>query len=99
VEHLPSCIRAACSPLIKLKNDSETHRVKDCLQIVDFFHALEHAGHVLDALIGKSHPDYKKLLGRWTKRLLKDKVQSLIKEVRQQCAGKPQSAAVEQALG
>jgi len=72
---------------------------KDYLQIVDFFHAMEHAGHVLDALIGKSHPEYKKRLRRWAKRLLKDKVQSLIKEVRQQCAGKPQSAAVEQALG
>ncbi len=36
---------------------------------------------------------------RWAKRLLKDKVQALIGEVRQQCAGKPQSAAVEQALG
>jgi len=59
---------------------------KDYLQIVDFFHAMEHAGHVLDALIGKSHPEYKKRLRRWAKRLLKDKVQSLIKEVRQQCA-------------
>ncbi len=72
---------------------------KDYPQIVDFFHAMEHAGHVLDALIGKSHPEYKKQLRRWAKRLLKDKVQSLIKEVRQQSAGKPQSAAVEQALG
>ena len=72
---------------------------KDCLQIVDFFHALEHAGHVLEALIGKAHPDYKKRLRRWAKRLLKDKVLSLIQEARQQSAGKPQSAAVEQALG
>jgi hypothetical protein len=72
---------------------------KDCLQIVDFFHAMEHAGHVLEALIGKSHPDYKKLLRRWAKRLLKDKVQALIKGARQQCAGQPQAAAVEQALG
>jgi hypothetical protein len=72
---------------------------KDCLQIVDFFHAMEHAGHVLDALIGKSHPDYKKRLRRWAKRLLKDKVQALIKEARQKCAGQPQAAAVEQALG
>jgi hypothetical protein len=72
---------------------------KDCLQIVDFFHAMEHAGQVLDALIGKTHPDYKKQLRRWSKRLLKDKVQALIKETRQQCAGKPQAAVVEQALG
>jgi hypothetical protein len=72
---------------------------KDYLQIVDFFHALEHAGLVLDALIGKAHPDYKKQLQRWAKRLLKDKVLSLIEETRQQCEGKPQSAAVEKALG
>ncbi len=32
---------------------------KDCTQIVDFFHAMEHAGLVLDALIGKAHPDHK----------------------------------------
>ena len=72
---------------------------KDCVQIVDFFHAMEHAGRVLEAWIGKTHPDYKKRLRRWAKRLLKDKVQSLIQETRQQCAGTPQAAAVEQALG
>lgn len=72
---------------------------KDCLQIVDFFHALEHAGQVLEALIGKTHPDYKKRLRRWAKRLLNDKVQDLIKETRQQCAGQPRAAAVEKALG
>jgi len=72
---------------------------KDCLQIVDFFHALEHAGLVLEAWIGKNHPDYKKRLRRWAKRLLKDKVQALIEETRQQCAGQPSAALVEQALG
>jgi len=45
---------------------------KDCIQIVDFYHALEHAGLVIDALIGKDHPDYKSRLRRWAKRLLKD---------------------------
>ena len=72
---------------------------KDCLQIVDFFHAMEHAAQVLEALIGKTHPDYKKRRRRWAKRLLKDQVQSLIKEARQQGAGQPQAEAVEQALG
>ena len=72
---------------------------KDCLQIVDFYHAMEHAGHVLNAWIGKGHPQYKKRLRAWAKRLLKDKVQALIKETRQHCAGTPQEAAVEQALG
>ncbi len=72
---------------------------KDCLQIVDFFHALEHAGLVLEALLGKNHPDYKRRRRRWAKRLLKDKVQTLIQETRLQCAGQPAAAAVEKALG
>jgi hypothetical protein len=49
--------------------------------------------------IGKPHPDYKEQLRCWAKRLLKDKVQALIEEPRQQCAGQPAAAAVEQALG
>jgi hypothetical protein len=72
---------------------------KDQLQIVDFFHAMEHAGQVLAALIGKEHPEYKKRLRRWAKRLLKDKVQDLIQEARRECTGQPQAAAVEEALG
>jgi hypothetical protein len=72
---------------------------KGCVQIVDFYHAMEHAGLVLSALIGKDHPDYKKRLRRWAKRLLKDKVQDLIKETRKECADKPQAAEVEKELG
>jgi hypothetical protein len=72
---------------------------KDQLQIVDFFHAMEHAGKVLEALIGKDHPNYKKRLRRWARRLLKDKVQDLIEQSRQECAGQPQAAGVEEALG
>jgi len=76
---------------------------KDCfkgsVQIVDFYHAMEHAGHVLDALIGKQHPDYKKRLRRWAKRLLKDKVEVLIEETRKECAGQPSAAEVEKQLG
>ena len=71
---------------------------KDCLQIVDFYHALEHAGLVLAALIGKDHADYKKRLGRWAKRLLQDKIQALIDETRQECAGESHALAVEEAL-
>jgi hypothetical protein len=71
---------------------------KGCIQIVDFFHAMEHAGLVLEALIGKAHPDYPSRLRRWAKRLLKDKVEDLIKQVRQECAGKPLAQAVEKAL-
>jgi hypothetical protein len=72
---------------------------KDCVQIVDFYHALEHAGSVVAAGIGKEHPDYKAQLRRWAKRLLKDQVQALIDQTRKLCAGKPQAEAVEKELG
>jgi hypothetical protein len=72
---------------------------KDAVQIVDFFHGLEHAGQVLDALQGKNHPEREARLGRWAKRLLNDKVESLIAETRQASAGTPQAQAVEAALG
>jgi hypothetical protein len=69
-------------------------------QIVDFYHALEHAGRVLVALLGrKDHPDYKTRLGRWAKRLLNDKVEQLIAQARAECASKPQAVAVEKELG
>jgi hypothetical protein len=71
----------------------------NAIQIVDFYHALEHAGKVLVALLGsKEHPDYKKRLGAWAKRLLKDQVEKLIAETRKECAGKPPAAAVEKEL-
>jgi hypothetical protein len=70
------------------------------IQIVDFYHALEHAGKVLVALLGsKEHPDYKARLGRWAKQLLQDKVEKLIAQARQECLGKSQAAAVEKELG
>ena len=70
------------------------------LQIVDFYHALEHAGQVLVALLGsKEHPDYKTRLGRWAKGLLKNQVEKLIAQARQECAGPAQAEAVEKALG
>jgi hypothetical protein len=72
---------------------------KDGLPIVDFYHAMEHAGPVLAALIGKKQPDCKKRLRRWAKQWLKDNVQSLIQQARQECAGQPRAAAVEAALG
>jgi hypothetical protein len=72
---------------------------KDCVQIVDFYHAMEHAGRVLDALLGKNHPERKARQRRWAKRLLKDKVETLIKETRQACATHPQTQAVLDELG
>jgi hypothetical protein len=72
---------------------------KDSVQIVDFYHAVEHAGEVLEALLGKQHPDYKTRQRRWAKRLLKDQVEALIQETRRACAGQAQETAVEKALG
>jgi hypothetical protein len=72
---------------------------QEAVQIVDFYHAVEHAGQVLAALIGKDHPDYRKRQHRWAKRLLKDKVRHLIEEARQECAGKSNEGKVKKALG
>jgi len=70
------------------------------IQIVDFYHALEHAGRVLEALLGsKEHPDYPKRLRRWAKQLLKDRVDKLIVQTRQECLGKSRAGAVEKELG
>jgi len=70
------------------------------IQIVDFYHALEHAGQVLVALLGsKEHPDYKTRLGRWARQLLKDGVEKLIAQTRKECAGKSQAEVVEKELG
>lgn len=80
------------------------HMGRDCfgtaIQIVDFYHALEHAGKVLALLLGsKEHPEYKRRLHRWAKQLLKDQVDKLIEQARQECAGKSQAQAVEKELG
>jgi hypothetical protein len=69
------------------------------LQIVDFFHALEHAGQVLVALLGsKEHPDYQKRLTHWAHWLLQDKVERLIAQARRDGAGPVQVQAVEKEL-
>jgi len=69
-------------------------------QIVDFYHAMEHAGKVLVALLGsKEHPDYKTRLGRWAKKLLNNQIEQLIAQTRKECAGKAQTEAVEKELG
>lgn len=70
------------------------------LQIVDFYHALEHGRKVLQALLGsKEHPDFKKRLGRWARQLLRDKVEQLIAAARKECAGTTRAEAVEKELG
>jgi hypothetical protein len=72
---------------------------KDEIQIVDFFHAMDHAGKVLQALLGnKEHPEYKRRLRRWAKRLLKDGVEKLIAQTRQEAIAGRCSVAVEETL-
>lgn len=80
------------------------HMGRDCfgtaVQIVDFYHALEHAAKVLMALLGsKEHPDFKRRLRRWAKRLLKDQVEQLIAEARRESAAKSSGKTVEKELG
>jgi hypothetical protein len=80
------------------------HMGRDCfstaLQIVDFYHALEHAGRVLVALLGsKEHPDYKRRRGHWAKQLLNDRVDKLIAQTRKECAGQSNAETVEKELG
>ena len=70
------------------------------LQIVDFYHAMEHARKVLAALLGsKEHPAFKQRLGRWARQLLRDKVEQLIAATRKECAGTARAEAVEKELG
>lgn len=79
------------------------HMGRDCFkgatQIVDFFHAMEHAAEVVEAQIGKDHPEFKTRLRRWAKRLLRNGVEGLIDDSRHESQSRPQEAAVASALG
>lgn len=71
----------------------------DATQIVDFWHGADHAGKVVEALLGsKEHPQYQTQRSRWVRRLLGNGVENLIKEARQECAGQANEQAVEDAL-
>jgi hypothetical protein len=68
-------------------------------QIVDFWHGADHAGKVVEALLGgKEHPQYQSQRSRWVRRLLGNGVENLIKETRLQCAGQANEQAVEEQL-
>jgi hypothetical protein len=72
------------------------------VQIVDFYHAMVHAGEVLLALHGPQpadNPEHKKRLRHWAKQLLKDRVKNLIAAARATATGTPAQSAVEKALG
>ena len=86
--------------------DEEGRPVRDweSTTYVSSFKHIDHFGPLLrrEALRrgmgSKEHPNYKRQLSNWTKRLLKDKVEILIKETRKKCRGTPQAEQVEQAL-
>lgn len=70
-----------------------------CVQIVDFYHAMQHASAVLEALLGsKEHPKYKARLRHWAKELLRDGVQKLITLTRKEAKDRGSEAAVEEQL-
>lgn len=69
-------------------------------QIVDFYHGAEHAGKVVEAILGsREHPEYKARRSRWVRRLFRNGVENLIQETRQECVGRPQAQVVEDELG
>ena len=73
---------------------------KGAVPIVDFFHALEHAGGVLRVLLGsKEHPQYEGRLRRWAERLLEDEVESLVAEAREEAGALERAQALEEAPG
>jgi len=73
---------------------------KDAIQIVDFYHAMEHGASVLEALLGnKNHPDFEWRRKRWAKQLLKNGIKRLIAQARQECHGSSRASVVEKELG
>lgn len=72
---------------------------KNETQIVDFYHAMDHAGDVLQALLGsKEHSDYRRRHGHWARRLLKNGVQKLMDQTRQEAIAGGCWEAVDEAL-
>jgi len=66
-----------------------------CVQIVDFYHALEHLETVLALLWEKTAPEYQRQRRRWIKLLLSDGVSKIIQAAR----GRAPSEAMDKALG
>jgi hypothetical protein len=68
-----------------------------CLQIVDFYHAVQHLKSLAEALLGKEHPKVKARVSRWTKLLLKNGAQKIVDQAGQQSAGQSNEEAVQKA--
>ena len=70
------------------------------LPIVDFYQALEEAAPGLGALLGRTeHPDCKKRLRRWARRLRNDPVESLMAQARRAGAETAHAPGVEKERG
>jgi hypothetical protein len=69
------------------------------LQIVDFYHGLEHLEEVLKVLWEKSDPEFKKHRQRWIKCLLKDGVERVIAQARRIAATRHHASEMEKTLG
>ena len=70
-----------------------------CIQIVDFYHALEHLEQVLGLLWEKTQPEFKKHRSRWVKLLLKDGVARIVATARATALPNGKAEAMEKALG
>lgn len=70
-----------------------------CVQIVDFYHGLEHLETVLALLWEKTTPQYQRQRRRWIKLLLKDGVAKIIKAARAAALACGPAEAMEKALG
>jgi hypothetical protein len=71
----------------------------DAVQIVDFYHAMEHLQELLEVLWGKDHPRLKRRRHHWAKLLLNDGVERIIASARRTETAKNNPEALEKALG
>jgi hypothetical protein len=69
------------------------------VQIVDFYHALEHLEQVLVLLWEKTHPQYQRQRSRWIKLLLKDGVGKIIAAAHDAALARGRGEAMTKALG
>ena len=72
----------------------------DAVQIVDFYHALEHLQTLIETLWGKADPARnQRRRGHWKKLLAHDGIERIIKQARKEALLRGQVAEVEAALG
>lgn len=72
----------------------------DAVQIVDFYHAMEHLQSVIELLFGKEDPRrIERRRARWKKLLLSDGLERIIKQARREALAVGKITEVETALG